>query len=331
MSDTPQKRIFDKLREMMPADVSLADQLTEWLHVSSDSSYRRIRGETPLTVNELVTLCERTAMTPNQLLNLGAENQVMFEPNFAKASVQSFKSYLQNIVGQLTTLHSYKETKVIYCSKDLPIFHFFLHPELAAFKYHFWMHVVMQDPAYQDRPFEFQVTDKEIIQLQESALDLYNAIPSIEIWNSESANSTLFQIDFYKHSRHFDSAKQLGRLYDALDEIVYHIEKQAEAGTKFWPGQNPGLHQQNYEMYYNQVALSDNTMLAVTNQMKVAVLNYGVLNYLTCYDQAFCASVEVDLNNLIRRATKLSEENVRKRVMFFNAIHEKINFYRKML
>lgn len=331
VNDTPQKLLFDRLKYKLPAEKSLAESLMYWLNVSSDSAYRRIRGETPLTVNELAVLSEATGLSANELLGMGGKNQVMFEPNIAQSISNTFKGYLTNIVDHLTFLHGFESKQIIYCSKDLPIFHCFILPELASFKYHFWMHVILQDPAFQDKHYEPAIDDTEINSLIDKALGLYNAIPAIEIWNTESINSTLFQIDFYKHSRFFGSAQEIKRQYDLLDEVVDHVEREAEAGTKFKPGMNADLFEKNYQLFFNQVTLADNTMLAITGNQKFAVINYGVLNYLTCYDQNFCESIEHDLQNIIRRSTKLSEGNVKQRSMFFNTLHEKINKYRKLI
>jgi hypothetical protein len=204
-------------------------------------------------------------------------------------------------------------------------------PELAAFKHHFWMHVILQDPAFQEKQYHPALEDAETTALLDEALQLYNAIPTIEVWNTESINSTLFQIDFYKHSRFFGSVQEIKRQYDLLDEVIDHVEMQAETGTKFKPGMNPALLPNNYQLFFNQVSLADNTMLAITANQKFAVINYGVLNYLTCYDQSFCNSIDLDLQNIIRRSTKLSDGNVKQRSMFFNTLHEKVNRYRKLI
>jgi len=331
VNDTPQKLLFDRLKQKLPADKSLAESLMKWLNVSSDSAYRRIRGETPLTVDELAVLSEATGLSANELLGIGGKHQVMFEPNIAQASSNTFKSYITNIVAHLSFLHGFEERQIIYCSKDLPIFHCFFSPELAAFKYHFWMHVILQDPAFQEKHYKPAIDDAETTQLLDKALDLYNAIPAIEVWNTESINSTLFQIDFSNHPRFFGSARVTKKPLSFFGEVIDHVELEAEAGTKFKPGMNAELFAKNYQLFFNQVALADNTMLAITGNQKFAVINYGVLNYLTCYDQHFCNTIDLDLQNIIRRSTKLSEGNVKQRSMFFNTLHEKVNRYRKLI
>ena len=43
-----QNYLFQRIRERLPVDASLADIVAGLLYVSNDSAYRRIRGETPL-------------------------------------------------------------------------------------------------------------------------------------------------------------------------------------------------------------------------------------------------------------------------------------------
>ena len=128
MNDTPQKLLFDRLKPYLLSGKSLAESLMHWLNVSSDSAYRRIRGETPLTVNELAVLCEATGLSANELLGIGGKRQVFFELNIAQVGTNSFENYLTAIVNQLKFLHGFPERQIIYCSKDLPIFHCFILP-----------------------------------------------------------------------------------------------------------------------------------------------------------------------------------------------------------
>ena len=59
---------------MLPASVSLTDVVSEVLHVSSDSAYRRIRNETPLVLQEAKQLCEHFSLSLDQVLSLGSNS-----------------------------------------------------------------------------------------------------------------------------------------------------------------------------------------------------------------------------------------------------------------
>src|SRR6187402_2463211 len=64
-------------------------------------------------------------------------------------------------------------------------------------------------------------------------IDVFNKTPMTEIWNPESINSSLRQIDFYHQSGIFKNDQEVILLYNKLEELVNHLEKQAEHGVKF--------------------------------------------------------------------------------------------------
>jgi hypothetical protein len=49
-SNQAQEFLFQRIKELLPPSESLTDVVSEILHVSSDSAYRRIRNETPLVL-----------------------------------------------------------------------------------------------------------------------------------------------------------------------------------------------------------------------------------------------------------------------------------------
>jgi len=53
-----QKELFVLIKNSLPPHISLVDAIADLLDISYDSVYRRIRGEKPITLNELKVLCE---------------------------------------------------------------------------------------------------------------------------------------------------------------------------------------------------------------------------------------------------------------------------------
>ena len=77
MNSSIQEYLFRRIKEKLPVEASLADVVAEMLHVSNDSAYRRIRGETPLILEEAQILCEAFSLSLDQTLN-NKENTVSF-------------------------------------------------------------------------------------------------------------------------------------------------------------------------------------------------------------------------------------------------------------
>jgi transcriptional regulator with XRE-family HTH domain len=64
-----QKELFRKIRRSIPDHLSLAEEISEKLGISTDSAYRRIRGEKLLTIEELYKLSYRYNISVDSLFN----------------------------------------------------------------------------------------------------------------------------------------------------------------------------------------------------------------------------------------------------------------------
>ena len=318
-----QEYLFQRIKEKLPVDASLADVISELLHVSNDSAYRRIRGETPLVLEEAQLLCEVFNLSLDQALN-SKENSVVFTAFNLNNDNYSFKSYLKDILHNLKLVASFDQKELIYLTKDFSIFHNFLSKPLFAFRYFFWMKSILQHPDFVPLKFSMDILTKDIEEIGDQIIRTYNAIPSTEIWNTSCVNSTISQIEYYREAGYFVSDSDPAKIYKSLYDTIEHLRRQAEAGCKFYPGDNPDYQKSNFQFYYNRVVLGDNTIMTIVNGKKILYLNYDVLNYMVTQDKIFCNDVYSKLQNLMRRATILSNVSEKQRNMFFNTLLKKI-------
>ncbi len=69
MSDTSIQSCFlEKVRKSLPSNISFVDELAENLSISRDSAYRRIRGETVLSLDEVSQICKRFKMSLDEII-----------------------------------------------------------------------------------------------------------------------------------------------------------------------------------------------------------------------------------------------------------------------
>ena len=67
---TAQDFLIQRIKELLPTENSMVDTLSELLNVSNDSAYRRIRGETPLILDEAKKLCDHFGISLDELLKV---------------------------------------------------------------------------------------------------------------------------------------------------------------------------------------------------------------------------------------------------------------------
>lgn len=318
-----QENLFNLLREKLPVQESLAEKLAELLHISLDSAYRRIRGETLLVLDEAVEICRVFGLSLDDVSALSSSD-VLFRNVHISNKALTYRQYLEGLYTQIHTLEKYGTKEIIYMSKDLPVFHNFYFRPLIAFRYFFWMKTHLGHPDFENLKFSFELLPPEIEALSRSITKSYCQIPSTEMWNTESINSTISQIEFSRDSGHFSDEQDIRTIYQALEETIQHIKIQADLGQKFMPEENIRRQGSGYRFFYNRVVLGDNTIMVVTESGKSCYINYGHLNYLQTANPGFCNELYEDFENLMRRSTLISQTGERQRNIFFNKLLQKI-------
>ena len=224
-----QEYLFQRIREKLPPGESLVDVVAGLLFISSDSAYRRIRGETGLVLEEAAILCEHFSISLDSLLGSGS-NTITFQYKSLSNADYSFESYLSDILQNLKRAAS---GEIIYLTKDIPLFYNFLYKPLFAFRYFFWMKSILQHPDFKKKKFSFDLLPSHIEALGNEIAEAYCKIPSIEIWNTECINSSISQVEYYRDADYFESAKDIILIYQSMATLLDHLKKQDEYGAKF--------------------------------------------------------------------------------------------------
>ena len=136
----PQEFLFQRIRERLPANASLADEIAGILNLSVDSAYRRIRGETALVLEEVSELCRHYGISLDQLLKIKS-GSATFHSVRINLQDYNYDAYLKDLSKQLRALASADRKEIVYLTKDVPLFHNFYFRPLIAFRYFFWMKV----------------------------------------------------------------------------------------------------------------------------------------------------------------------------------------------
>src|SRR5215467_5727623 len=215
-SSQAQEFLFQRIKELLPPSESLTDAVSEILHVSSDSAYRRIRNETPLVLEEAKELCEAFRLSLDQVLNI-KNNSILFENVRINNQEYSYEKYLSDLLKQTQYINSFRNKELIWLTKDVPLFHNFYFKPLIAFRYYFWMKTILQHPDYLTKAIDLNGVSPEIEALSMELTKAYTQVPSIEIWNTECINSVISQIEFYKDSGLFSSAADIKEVYKAVE------------------------------------------------------------------------------------------------------------------
>ncbi|MBB1283279.1 hypothetical protein HRH25_02760 [Flavisolibacter sp. BT320] len=325
-----QVKFFQYLKTKLPEGVSMAEEVAAALNISTDSAYRRIRGEKPVTFEELHTLCTRYRLSLDTLLNLQSDT-IPFQGKYVDPVSFRFDEYLTAVGQQVKYMASFKEREMYYLCKDIPLFHHYHYKELAAFKYFFWHKTLLQTPEFSSLKIQLSQYPDEIFEIGRKALDTYNQIDSIEIWNIESLTSTLRQVEYYQDSKIFQNKEDLLLVYNALEKLFIHLEAQAEMGYKFDNRDPDRKPLSSYHLYFNEVVSGDNSILAVLDTSKICFLTHSAINFMVTRDVAFCDNMYSYYHNLMRKSTLISSVSERERSQFFKRLRKRIEARKQAL
>jgi BetR domain len=318
-----QQIFFQHVKSNLAAHLSLVDEVAELLNISNDSAYRRIRGEKPLSFEELKKLCAHYRISLDQLFHLN-NNSFLFSGPLTNNHNFGIELYLEHLLEQANYFNSFEQRELQFMGKDLFIFHCFGFHELTVFKIFFWMKTILQYPFEGKDIAVLNSLRESVFKITAKMSEAYNKLPSVEIWHDDIINATMRQIDYYKQSRLFPSDDYARNIYNELSTMIDHIEKQTEAGCKFAVNGKPTSTSASYKFYYNEFILGDNCNLAVLNNTKVVYINHSVLNIIMTKDPVFTEYIYQHFQNIMRKSTLMSYVGEKERRRFFNGLHEKI-------
>ncbi len=322
-----QKALFQSIKEKLPQNVSFVHEIAELLEISYDSAYRRIRGEKDLSFIELSRISQHFGISVDALFNIHSDN-VVFKTHTLEPEKFTIKEWLRIILTDIKGIGLSREKEIIYAAKDPPIFHYFQFPEVAAFKVFFWEKTLAQFPEYEDKKLRLDDLDQDVWNIGQQIISTSAKIPTIEIWNEDTFNITLRQIEYYYISGYFASKDDLKNLIDKVQKWVKHIQKQAELGFKFLAGKEPEGIENTFKLYENEVVLNDNTIFVKLDNLTAVYLTFNVLGLLITRDPVFCQKIEFYLRGLLKKSNLISLTGAKERNRFFNKLLHTITQFR---
>ena len=319
-----QHLFFQHIKGLLPSHLAMVDEVADLLDISNDSAYRRIRGEKPITLEEIKSLCTHFKISLDHLLHLDTDS-ILFTGKLADPTTFNFELYLENFYQQHVIINTFKERELLILPKDVPVYHYYHFPELAAFKYFFWMKTILHYPDYSKTKLDISQFSQGLLKTGEKILAEYNKIPTTEIWNVENINTTLRQIEYYMETGVFKSREDVLKIYDCLEKILDHVELQAETGFKMTVSGKNYIQGAPFNLYINDFILGDNTYMPILNGNKIVYLTHCFLNYMSTHNVEFAEYNYRHFQNVLHKSTLISIVGEKERRRFFNRMRESIH------
>jgi len=317
--------VFQHLKTLIPAHLSLVDEISTLLDISPDSAYRRIRGEKPISLEEAKIICTKYHLSIDQFLH-AESNSILFTYPPPLDKPDPFDAWLNQLLRQLQLINSFEKRHMYWLLKDIPPMMHFCSRELTLFKIFLWTKSILFDDRM--KGVKFDINDnryEKYLQKTSTVIKAFEQVPITEIWNVESINSSIRQIRFHYDAGSFRTVDDALLILNKLKELIDHFELQAENGVRFSLGGDPSSSKVPYNMFVNELILGDNTIYFEAGDLKITFLNHSVLNYIYTTNEGFNRRILENMNNLINKSTMISKVGEKERATFFNTLRRQIH------
>ncbi|MBL7931205.1 MAG: hypothetical protein JNL60_04870 [Bacteroidia bacterium] len=315
-----QGHFITRFKQVLPPGVGLAEEMADILDISIDSAYRRIRGETELTLEEIYKISKKYTISIDEVFS-NRSDTVTFAYTKLTDSVANFEAYIQRLIGHLKNIAKFPNSRIYYVAEETPLFYSFFTPKFAEFKLFYWQRSVLNVEAYQQAKFNYGIVPQQLVKLAHDSFKEYSTVASVEIWTDETVLTALRQIKFYYDSGILSKEIALDLLEEAR-AMIELVRKNAETGRK-----NISDKTENFLLYCSEVVLGTNCIYIVAGDARYSYITFNTLNSLTTNNPEFCEETEHWVRNLEKKSTLISGVSEKQRYQFFNSMFKNVDAF----
>lgn len=323
-----QKNLQDQLLEIIQSRyarrIDAVSDLMLLLNLGKDPIYRRLRGDTFLSPQELTTLALHYRISLDELV-IGQSDNVVCNFNAFSRRVTGFADYLENFIADLEQVHRLPNAHLHYASVEIPVLTYAFLPELISFKLYIWGRTTWNLEFVRQRKFDFNLVTPPTIRLSERLLELYMSLESTELWSVNIMDNTLAQIEYHVYSDGFQNPEDALLLCDKLTEWTAHLKAVGTAGKKFRVGEKPEDGLGSIRIFYNEMVHTNNTALITSDVGRVVYSAFCNPNFIKSTDPRLCAYTDDWFGNVVAKSSPISAGSSEKgRDWFFRELNKKI-------
>ena len=325
-----QNTLFDLVKQRIAGEDTIGNALADILSISSDAVYRRYRGDTALTINEIKKICLHYNISFDALCAMEAGNVTFTYPPLNTYDF-SLETYLEGILQAFEKLKKQTDPQLIISVNNTPFFQLLNFPQLVRFKLYFWAKTHLMIPAYQNEKFKHEKTSDRAFELGRDILQIYNSIPSQEIYDPQLLQGFMRQIVYYCQAHQFEDPEYALFLCDRLKMMSSHLKEQAALGKKFIFGTQAPAFGNDFAMYNNEIVNTDASFYFSTAELKGVYLTHNVMNYLQTNNQGYVEDTKQILDKQIANSSIISVVNEKERNNYFHELDRSIENARKKI
>lgn len=323
MNNNLQELVFEKILSKFSKKAVAVEVLSKLLSTGRDAVYRRLRGDTTLSPEEISSLAKHFNISIDALI-FEKVDTVFFNFNTFSQEIKSYQDYLEGIQQKFDKIAQLDKPKLYYASAEIPMFHYCFFPELIGFKLYVWGRTIWDLDFVRDKKFDFDLMPFPAVRMSESLLNAYLNLDSVELWSLNIVDTTLNQIEYTLESGNFEIAKDALVLCDKLTLLTRQMQEMATNAAKFSLDSSPDAASSSFDLFHNEMMYTNNTFFINSTNERMIFSTFTSPNFIFSSDQKICNHVEAWFLRLLTKSNPISSSAEKSRNWFFNGLRQRI-------
>lgn len=314
-----QKKFFDHLIYRCDKKVVLHETMAI-LHLQKAAVYKRMSGDTALTLSEAVQLAQHFGISLDTAIATEAYHS--FAHPFRK--VNSSLDFLKCFVEIMTPIlpNEEAESRVIYLANELPVFYYFEYDSIFKFLVAIWNHLHWSQQELVINTSE--PLDPKIKDLRNRIVAHYHSRKVTEIWNSNMLANIFQQILFAISIKAFKDQAFIAQLISDLEDLIKNLKRLAFA-------ENRQDHPQHgkIQIYINEFGNYQNMVLFEALELRATGIGFDMPQFIISHDQALYDYSKKWVDKIKRRSENITAGGYRFREVFFNQLEADMELFKE--
>lgn len=327
-----QSAVFETIKQKSGGNNSYIDQIGDALNISKSAVYKRIKGDTMLSMDDLVLLMQTFEFSFDELI-FDQKESIGFRFPQQKRKMNTFMDFIQPMKEFVLFSKQLPDIRVKYATNELHFFFYFHDKDLLYFKFYLFAKTIWNLKSYDGKDFSLKDFSEwvHIEQDVDLILNTYFSIPNTEIWNGDVLDNFLRQIKYVLESGLFKDPEEALYLCDRLDLILDHVNEMAKLGNKFRFGQSPDNGQVDFEMFHNEINHTSNILLMESPYHNQIFFSFDNPNYILT-DEKRLVSYTIDWFERIKSdALPISTAGNKNRRAYFKSFKKHIEHTKEQI
>lgn len=320
-----QKQLFEVIRTKVAPGLSLGEVIRDVLNINIDAAYRRLRGETQLSPDEMGSLCLYFNISMDRILYMNGR-EVVFDYNpVDPARLDKYDGYISDLAEKFSMLAVSRQKQILTLAHDIPLYHLMAYPEMSFFKLYAWHQSVYREHLTYEA-FVAGVDTGKIMEYHSKVADSVRQVPSTEIWTMETLNPSINLIDYFFDINGFENKEIPLLLCRQLLSVIENLELWSQKGYIEFKGQ-----QTPFNLYGCPLKMCPNFTVVNSGGARWGFMHLYGTQYMTTTSHVFCTEIEKLLENILVKSLHINGASSRERYRLFRQQRRMIETLRQKI